>query len=786
MAIQTLIECRSSLPKATALNGKARHRLRKSRPRWQIILRSNGLALFYRLFPIVFKKKLDKKLGPEEKKIATCKNFWTAIFVGTIHIVPIAAAIILLALNGQGYYIGSELTGPSGYDDLKFIGLQFAAKFHELTLNASLTAVVLSYIRHEMAIAGGLPFGAIFAGFQFRDLSFLWSTELWGAICARFTRPRRRWTLCFLVFICALLSVSVGPSSAILMRPRLDYWPAGGTDFWVNIPQGQLGSTNVRASQVSTNCSIDTGDSACPYADWQTIAENYLAFWTSPRAAGYLPTEFYMPSAKSSRLMTTVTRSPYWQYSEKWTVATVSSSSVADGLSETGRLWVLAASKNLPYKGVWGLRRFWSNNDALFRIEAEQPIVQARCLQSHTSDFSKQSQGPGDLPPLRFYDLSGKRSNGSDFGTVLPSFPNNASIASIQQTANSSAVPQLVWTNIVEENVDPFLAAILFIPANNSKDTIGAQMYACTLDARNAPVSMEATGNDPSYVSGFPRGTYDTNTGNYDFGGVETFKFGSLETYVYGNSWPKISIDYDWAEYLNPTIGTNNTTMIANILRTTGLWNSTQYINPNDSKYAVEAILSTAVVNGLARRDYGKGFAGHLLGHEDQLLGIENTVPKAGAFESWCDDWCKAMLPSFSQSMGYGSSAFNVSNAERLNSTKFTMRASANGYAYNNKGSAQRFAMTILCLYAVIAVGHWVYLGWSRESSSSWDSIAELVALAMSSTPSTDLTNTGAGIDSFQVFQNQTQVIDRDGHLELAFGVPSGRYEKVKPDELYG
>lgn len=30
------------------------------------------------------------------------------------------------------------------------------------------------------------------------------------------------------------LAATFGPSSAILMIPRLEYWPAGSTDIWVN------------------------------------------------------------------------------------------------------------------------------------------------------------------------------------------------------------------------------------------------------------------------------------------------------------------------------------------------------------------------------------------------------------------------------------------------------------------------------------------------------------------------------------------------------------------------
>lgn len=39
-----------------------------------------------------------------------------------------------------------------------------------------------------------------------------------------------------MIITCAfILTAAVGPSSAILLIPRLDYWPAGSTDIWLNI-----------------------------------------------------------------------------------------------------------------------------------------------------------------------------------------------------------------------------------------------------------------------------------------------------------------------------------------------------------------------------------------------------------------------------------------------------------------------------------------------------------------------------------------------------------------------
>lgn len=151
-----------------------------------------------------------------------------------IHILPVGTALLLVGLNGVEYYIGGELEGAKHQDSQKLAGLAFAAKLHELLMLASIAAVLFSYIRKELAFGDGLPFGAVFASQQFTSINFLWSAEFLGTIYREWGQKRKKWNLLSIIFICCILGVSVGPSTNILIRPRLDDWPAGGTIFWLN------------------------------------------------------------------------------------------------------------------------------------------------------------------------------------------------------------------------------------------------------------------------------------------------------------------------------------------------------------------------------------------------------------------------------------------------------------------------------------------------------------------------------------------------------------------------
>ncbi len=724
-------------------------------------------------FHVVLKYTGLGKPFPEPKKVALRKNRWKAFSAGKIHFIPVATTIVLMGFNLTGYYIGSELTGPTGYDDQKFILLQFAAKLHELAIVASLTAILFSLIRHELTTAGGLPFGALFAGYQFKDISFLLSLEFLGAARAKLERSYRRWAIIVFVIVCTFLSISAGPSSATLMRPRLDNWPAGGSDFWINIREAELFSTNVTMSQVAPSCAVDDGDANCPYGDWQTIAQDYMSYWHIVRLSDDpLPYAVNMPGNKSVRILMATTRSPLLWVQLPFTVATVPSLALAYGLAELGRLWKFASADQRGHG--W---RFWSRKDVIFSVPTQQPVVHARCLSLNASTYDdyvlqKYQLTNQSVPFYDLHDMDTFKAEG-EFAVSAVSFPSRPGIL---DTVNSSSTPDILWKNVTHEEGEPALGTILTVPSNSQ---YGARVYLCTVDARMAPAVLRSRLSLTTLlIDGF---TQDGQTQDkYDHWSMQQFG-----TYGSGNTWPRFSIDPDWAHtFLNPVIASDNSTSFGSIMSTAGLWNTSQVLDVADAGYAIESLLATTIVNGLSRRDNMGDFAGSLAGNPQGLNRQTTTSSQDSSLN--CAEWCKQLMPSNGRPMGYGGNAFDVSNLELQNSTKFTVQVEAQGYAYSSRGTAAIFSVFVLLLHSSIAVGYFLYTWlYSKESSDSWGRISELVALAMRSTPSGILENTGAGIDCIDVYQKETKVVERNGRLQLAIEVPSGRYEMVKANENY-
>ena len=70
-----------------------------------------------------------------------------------------------------------------------------------------------------------------------------------------------------------------------------------------------------------------------------------------------------------------------------------------------------------------------------------------------------------------------------------------------------------------------------------------------------------------------------------------------------------------------------------------------------------------------------------------------------------------------------------------------------------------------------------MYLGSTGISSGSWDSVAEVVALAMNSSPTQHLQNTCSGIIGVKPFRTRVRILatasqvgEKQDHLELVFG----------------
>ncbi len=80
------------------------------------------------------------------------------------------------------------------------------------------------------------------------------------------------------------------------------------------------------------------------------------------------------------------------------------------------------------------------------------------------------------------------------------------------------------------------------------------------------------------------------------------------------------------------------------------------------------------------------------------------------------------------------------------------MRINVAGYAWYANGFSDYLATAIVTTYTVMAVAHTVWELAKGMTGSSWDTVTELVALALRSLVSEALSGSGAGIERLRTY----------------------------------
>ena len=601
------------------------------------------------------------------------------MFGHAIHVLPITAALALVALNCKQYYIGGELSGPENEDTERFGGLLFAAKLHEFFMLASLGIAVLTYLRQRVASVTRIQLHTSSDGDQVANIDrFCPELSFRASICRWWKGKRKRkLELLAITLICTLLAVSVGISSTALMRPRLNAWPAGGT-FWINATSDTLSPQVVQDSSSSEHCTFDTGDTACPYGDWQLIQQQYHAFWPFLVPMGSMPGNIDIPSPYSLRAMRIFQRSSSDDWNKDlgsiwgghFSLATIPIAPVADGLAEVARLWARAVAATRHNHFEW-------RKDVQFTTKAPQPSVYARCRET-ILDITHLNDLKLSFPILAEIEFA----EGNTFdGTVqqlgFRTDSNSDTLDKIKSVLASGSNPTLTWidgSDMTSNTNSTLLAVATFPETTNGSSNI----YTCSIDSRLTQTDVTTFRNEYKLVSGVP----------------PDWANGTI-----GSPWPKIRPTAAWARYLNPTIQGSNASAFSNIASTAGMWNTNLPTAPDNFAVIVEGILTTMVANGLSRASYNASLIKRLKAND----GDGNEWYSTGWFQGF-----------FAKD-----SVFDLSPEERASATVFNMTANVIGYAYSYKGKTQKAAIGVLVAYVVFTLLHLWHSLWVDRVSTT-------------------------------------------------------------------
>ncbi|KAL8793220.1 MAG: hypothetical protein Q9195_004156 [Heterodermia aff. obscurata] len=715
----------------------------------------------------------------EPAKVVVARSYTISLARNAVHIIPVGGALAVIYLNFTGFYVGANLKNINA--------LQFAAKLHELTMIASLAQVLLAAVRAELVLGDGLPYGALFSGLRISQPSYLWSMEFWGSTTAPSSTLWKKLRLIVIPLVLILLAATVGPSSAIALIPRLGSWPAGQTHIWLNATDQELFPTEVNDLDIPVPCAntsavpiLNSAD-ICPSSGWQTIAGLTPSYrWDFGPSNSNWPNVSVLPShiigapstmqlvsqdaLRSMRICEPVECSDF--------LATVQPGSVANALATVARFW-----RDSAYDGRSGIgKRLSSFRSFNHSMDVSQPFVGV------SNGYGYEIEGPDDISNVSFPSGMNRVGEGGYIHAMTTVNVTSISRSELYYFGDPTQL-RLVFVDLTDSGItDTNLGFVLLDPRAPSAN----QPYTTGLIAAGWGVTnMHTSPNvgelyakvvqSPGFTGPY---TEDSDTAKRLFA-----------------DWPlkKISLSKTWADYTNPVLPELNTSIYSALasLNDNGValtYNEREgqdWRQPNIAGRFQCTLIAALIANGLSN-----------LGADVSLQG--NIA---------LDDFYDPPTVDGKQWILHNKDLFTVDASESADWLRLQVDSTIEGLAYSTNGLPVKFALAILIAYCVVAVTYVLCTSVTGVSSASWDTLAELTALAVNSPAAAELRNTCAGIASMALFKTQVRVEaiyeddgsrEKDkfdqateppgGHLQLVFGNDNVDtvHEGVKMNTKYG
>ena len=521
------------------------------------------------------------------------------------------------------------------------------------------------------------------------------------------------------------------------------------------------------------------GSNQCLWSEWTSILE-YLSLGKGatpdpyPDRYGVTHTPIYVEvSGKSAlRRLYTGEIENFFLQNVYPSVSTTQQAAVADALVSAANLWFLSLTNVTARKGHGNPLSDQANSAHTIKDNYFQPYVSSWCVPDTIEGLDDDRSLV--LPTL----LSANKESQSDTTIEYQGFKGLTSVPAITKfgaprskfldTTGDMSQYRLTWVELFENQFNgSSIGAVIHLP--NPTNTSSHPILSCNLaagwGASTASIqvgevetggSVSSQGRSPGVFRDMPIELTEAPAKQHNRNALFHYPL-----------FPQILINItkSWADLLSPRLSFSNSTIINELMQ--------EQMFPGDPKSYARFVLSALVANGLART----GFSSILQGDVKTVRGPNGDMQLDGNF------WLS----------GKGD-AFVVNATEAQNWTQLRMESTLQGHSYNVIGSPPKIAIAILMVYCVVAFCHIVYAGTSGEktrtspffllvshhcigiSSTSWDSIAEVTALAMNSAPTALLRNTCAGISELHIFKLPVRIVaskDEEGegeHLELVFG----------------
>ncbi|KAF7551820.1 hypothetical protein G7Z17_g4747 [Cylindrodendrum hubeiense] len=710
------------------------------------------------------------------------RGLWTS----TVHLIPLALTAFLLYINFAGLYwfrvsgMGRGLFHISPSNILN--SLQLAAKLYELFVVASLAAITLKAYKRRL-VSTGVPFGLLSGAYRVGDVMYIFSSKFWGGW-------RYAGWLAALLLSNTLLSILVGPASAILIVPELRWFRLPNAFSNVNMPillqtPATMWPTILNQSlwETSPLC-LEMGSflPLCPAAGFATIYT-----WASGWAYTGMPNNitFQDPSGTARR------RLHMWSDPNSGTFVT----SVSDfatttvgqfksyiktgdvgAISETENYKLTLSSSTASYQplvnskcNVWNLEDYESASDV---PDMDYPSKELNCFSASDDDYCARMRK--QLQSWMATDTSWRDQTG-----IMYQF----SVIADEQNSDNATLSSLV-----------FYARLPYI--HGAGDSFGMRVAACSFMPHWIPSTMVV---DPSNTD-----LVESNITDLSIFGNDNWKENQKKVTV----GPVIRIKESFLPYLSlgdyqnqdsNSTADNSTDIFSNVgslfmammltyTNTTGQWyffgpgssqDSTFESDDDDTvRVVMEKFTGAIVADSIAR--ISAGAVPLLLRPSDSGNGSMRAIDLATRQGPSTLD--SELLPN-----GTGISSNGVTFQLNMTLDKYVkkvqkefatldFKAEQYGYGYGQPGGSMTFALTVIFAYIFMLFLYWIVVLCRRSHTvAAWDDLQDLIALAWSSPAPADLKGQGA------------KVADKDLWKEsVSVKATSSRYVMLTMDEQPG
>ena len=516
-----------------------------------IFLKSIGLGIIVSTYQAIFRKGFS-----EPKKVTIRRSRITSFFTSLIHVIPLAIALYEIVLNLRGRYVGEYFTQQAYY--------QLAAKAHEILIDASLSSIVLTYIRRELTNGDGLPFGAFLASLQFLSVSYLWSRELWSSTLSKSYGLRKSITFFFFIIVCGIIAATAGPSSATLLIPRQMRWKVEPSYVLLNGTFEEIWPDRLDPLQIPEECALldqSDADPVCPGSDWQAI-QNELSQLTDYYGAAFGDND----SEEIATLDNYYFEIPGYQQTVK--NGEINVCTVFEGnlqvCGDVVPLVVVTAAFNdtILWKDPPGLQSY---ADIYHTID--QGFFQAYSAIQCVPDMAF---GVNDSDPLQFPRLS-RTLQEYESPTELISLT-NLTKGSLYSTLGNFSEFRLLWTELPEFLFGSHVSGAIILNPRSSAPGSPQNFTICSFGAgfgtSSASTDLTNLGEVFSQPVNLPSSFAQLNAGaDQGVYGIDESFADPIFANISGFNYPQrpLELPLAWLSYLNPTISLQdgvNTTAI--------------------------------------------------------------------------------------------------------------------------------------------------------------------------------------------------------------------------------